>query len=139
MTRIHTSLFAAALVSLGVLAGSATAGGDLTITRSTIDGGGGTMSGGPFTLRGSIGQHDAALGPISQSDFDVLGGFWTPLLIESSCRPDLNEDDELDFFDVLMFLEAFSAEDPIADFNDDLVFDFFDVLEFLNAYSSGCP
>ena len=56
-----------------------------------------------------------------------------------SCIADLNNDGALDFFDVLQFLQAFSAGDPIADWNDDGVFDFFDVLAFLQAFSAGCP
>ena len=42
---------------------------------------------------------------------------------------DLNNDNELDFFDVAEFLEAYSAMDPIADFTGDGMFDFFDVAE----------
>ena len=45
----------------------------------------------------------------------------------------------LDFFDVSAFLNAFNAEDSIADFTGDGVFDFFDVSAFLNAYNAGCP
>jgi len=46
---------------------------------------------------------------------------------------------ELDFFDVLAFLQAFSASDPSADLNNDSLFDFFDVQAYLNAFSGGCP
>ena len=37
-----------------------TAYGDFSISRYTIDGGGGTSSGGTYTLTGTIAQHDAA-------------------------------------------------------------------------------
>ena len=47
---------------------------DYQIDWYTIDGGGGTSSGGSYVLTGTIGQPDASS---SQSDaFIVLGGFW---------------------------------------------------------------
>ncbi len=55
------------------------------------------------------------------------------------CPPDLTGDGVLDFFDVAAFLDAFSAQDPVADFTGDGVFDFFDVAAFLDAFSAGCP
>jgi hypothetical protein len=55
------------------------------------------------------------------------------------CPPDLNGDGELNFFDVSAFLNAYSAQDPIADFTNDGQFDFFDVSGFLNSFNTGCP
>src|SRR6059036_3754082 len=40
----------------------------------TIDGGGGTSSGGPYTLSGTIGQPDA--GRLAGGSFVLEGGFW---------------------------------------------------------------
>ena len=40
----------------------------------TIDGGGGTSSGGPYTLSGTIGQPDA--GTLGGGSFVLDGGFW---------------------------------------------------------------
>jgi hypothetical protein len=40
----------------------------------TIDGGGGTSSGGPYTLSGTIGQPDA--GALAGGNFSLVGGFW---------------------------------------------------------------
>jgi len=40
----------------------------------TIDGGGGTSSGGDFTLNGTIGQPDA--GTMSGGNYSLAGGFW---------------------------------------------------------------
>ncbi len=57
----------------------------------------------------------------------------------SECLVDLNNDGDLNFFDVSAFLAAFSANDPIADFNNDGMFNFFDVSSFLSAFSAGCP
>jgi hypothetical protein len=54
------------------------------------------------------------------------------------CIADLNDDGMLDFFDVQIYLAAFSAQQPFADFVQDGVFDFFDVQAFLAAFSAGC-
>jgi len=70
-----------ALALLGIaLAGAAVAGqpqgGDFVITKSTIDGGGGTSSGGNFVLTGTIGQPDASLQSSTGGDYALAGGFW---------------------------------------------------------------
>lgn len=54
------------------------------------------------------------------------------------CAADLTQDGILDFFDVQLFLNWFSAQNPSADFNNDGIFDFFDVQAYLNAFSAGC-
>jgi FlgD Ig-like domain len=59
---------------LSCAAGEASA--QLSISRFTIDGGGGTRStGGTFALGGTIGQPDA--GRLSGSSFTLSGGFWS--------------------------------------------------------------
>jgi hypothetical protein len=50
------------------------AGGDYVLTWSTIDGGGGTSSGGQYVLTGTIGQPDAAYS--ASATYELLGGFW---------------------------------------------------------------
>lgn len=58
------------------------------------------------------------------------------------CSPaDLAEPfDVLDFSDVLAFLTAFAALDPVADLSPPLgTFDFSDVLAFISDFSAGCP
>jgi hypothetical protein len=55
--------------------GAATASAQFSISRFTIDGGGGTRStGGVFAVGGTIGQPDA--GSLSGSTFTLDGGFW---------------------------------------------------------------
>ena len=56
-----------------------------------------------------------------------------------SCDADLTGDGNLDFFDISAFLNAFNAQDPIADFDNSGTWDFFDVSAFLNAFNAGCP
>ena len=41
----------------------------------TIDGGGGTSTGGVYSLSGTIGQPDAG-GPLTNGQYSVTGGFW---------------------------------------------------------------
>jgi hypothetical protein len=55
--------------------------GDYSIRWYTIDGGGGTGSGGVYELTGTIGQADA--GYHYEAPYELLGGFWTggPLCI----------------------------------------------------------
>lgn len=62
-----------------------------------------------------------------------------------NCDPGCNPADlvvpygVLDFFDIIAFLDAFSAHDPVADFTNDGEFNFFDVAAFLDVFSAGCP
>lgn len=58
---------AAALAPLG--------GGDFDLAWHTIDGGGGTSSGGGFELAGTMGQHDAGQ-TMTGGSFALTGGFW---------------------------------------------------------------
>lgn len=50
-------------------------GGDFDLSWHTIDGGGGTSSGGGFELAGTIGQHDAGQA-MTGGAFTIMGGFW---------------------------------------------------------------
>ena len=47
---------------------------DYDLTWFTVDGGGGTSSGGDFVLSGTAGQPDA--GDLAGGDFVLRGGFW---------------------------------------------------------------
>jgi hypothetical protein len=49
-------------------------GGQLQITRYTIDGGGGSSQGGEISISGTIGQPDA--GKLSGGEYQIRGGFW---------------------------------------------------------------
>jgi hypothetical protein len=55
-----------------------------------------------------------------------------------TCPADFNADTNIDFFDYLDFVAAFSSSDPAADFNADTTIDFFDYLDFVAAFSTGC-
>jgi len=70
MKRTH---FAAMLMAVVVLTASARAQ-NYSIDWFTIDGGGGTSTGGVFSVSGTIGQPDA--GVMSGGQYSLNGGFW---------------------------------------------------------------
>ena len=74
-----------ALLALLLLA-IAPALGQYHIDWYTIDGGGGTSSGGPYTLAGTIGQPDADW--CAGGVYELPGGFWpgAPIIVEE-CLP----------------------------------------------------
>jgi hypothetical protein len=67
----------ALLVMAGLLlaapAAQAQSGGEYDLTWNTVDGGG-TSSGGGYTLTGTVGQADA--GTLGSGGYAVGGGFW---------------------------------------------------------------
>ncbi|HRI16542.1 MAG TPA: hypothetical protein PLX89_26410 [Verrucomicrobiota bacterium] len=89
--RFHTSFNIGrwkAAVSIGVLGlvGLATAQ-NLSIDWHTIDGGGGTSSGGPFSLSGTIGQSDVGAQPMTGGNFTLTGGFWSLSAVQTPDAP----------------------------------------------------
>src|SRR5215831_4267808 len=60
-----------------------------TIDWFTIDGGGGTSTGGVYSVSGSIGQPDAGV-PMTNGQFAVTGGFWAlPTAVQTPGAPTL--------------------------------------------------
>jgi len=53
----------------------------------TVDGGGGTSTGGVYTLNATIGQHDA--GSMSGGQFALVGGFWAIVAVQTTGIPTL--------------------------------------------------
>ena len=68
MKKIILSLSALLLLAITVRAQS------FSIDWFTIDGGGGTSTGGVYSVSGTIGQPDA--GKMSSGNFSIDGGFW---------------------------------------------------------------
>ncbi len=63
------------LLLLALLGGTLTVRAQsYTIAWSTLDGGGGTSTNGPYALTGTIGQPDA--GVMSAGNYTLEGGFW---------------------------------------------------------------
>jgi hypothetical protein len=61
-------------IVLLLAASTALALSDFDISWWTVDGGGGTASGGSYTLIGTIGQPDAEV--LTGGDYTLGGGFW---------------------------------------------------------------
>jgi hypothetical protein len=59
----------------------------LSLDWSTIDSGGGTSSGGQYTVSGTIGQPDASA--MSGGSFTLQGGFWPGIIVRSTNAPTL--------------------------------------------------
>ena len=66
-----------------------TSGQLYSIDWHTIDGGGGTSTGGVFAVSGTIGQ-PAAGGPMTNGQYSVTGGFWAlPTAVQTPGAPTL--------------------------------------------------
>ena len=113
-----------------------TASAQYELSWYTIDGGGGTSSGGSYELTGTIGQPDAAWS--SGGDYELLGGFWPggPLCfvdfesyarfaewwLEPDCNKDnnwcggadLNQLDGVNWVDFKLFVEEWLCYCPPA-------------------------
>ena len=64
------------LTVLGIVGSAVSASGQsYSIDWSTIDGGGGTSTGGVYAVSGTIGQPDA--GNLTGGSYTVIGGFWS--------------------------------------------------------------
>ena len=65
------------LVGLLVVAGVASAAANgFSLDSWTVDGGGGTSTGGDYTVSATIGQPDAGQ-VMNGGDYSVVGGFWS--------------------------------------------------------------
>jgi hypothetical protein len=64
-------------------------GQQITIDWHKIAGGGGTSTNGPYSLSGTLGQHDAG-GPMTGGAFSLTGGFWVlPTAVQVTNAPTL--------------------------------------------------
>lgn len=60
---------------------------DYTVDWHTIDGGGGTSTGGVYTVTGTIGQPDASVTPMSGGPYCLTGGFWVICAVQTPGAP----------------------------------------------------
>lgn len=80
-------LLTIALLALGI---STQAFSQYSITWNTVDGGGGTSTGGVYSISGTIGQPDASTQPMTNGQFAITGGFWAlPTTIQVPGSPTL--------------------------------------------------
>jgi hypothetical protein len=117
------------------------ASGQLQLDWYTIDGGGGTCSGGTISITGTIGQPDATAA--TGGTIECAGGFWSafgaPVCYancdHSTAPPMLNVND------FQCFLNAFATADPSANCDGSVappVLNANDFQCFVNAFAAGC-
>ncbi len=126
-------MFARTIAAVSTFALAFLAHAQLSTSWFTIDGGGGTSSGGAFSLSGTIGQHDAGI--LAGGTFTLTAGFWVGTSTPS-CPADFNQDGNLDPDDLSDFIAAFfsTPQSPAADFNVDGNIDPDDLSDFIAAF-----
>ena len=122
-SRQFTLLSAVVLTALFV---STSAGADYEISWYTIDGGGGTSSGGAYSFTGTIGQPDADWS--EGGGYELLGGCWPggPLCF-------------VEFDDFARFAQMWLNMDLAGDLDNDQDVDFGDLSEFADWWLCYCP
>lgn len=92
-----------ALVLLLILVSAtvATRAATLDLSWYTIDGGGGTSTGGSFEVVGSIAQPDPGL--LIGGTFELQGGYWTGAISDTAIPTDCDRDGDVDLDDYAQF------------------------------------
>lgn len=75
MIRRRTIVIVLIVLTLSSAVVFAQTGGGYDLSWSTVDGGGGTSSGGSFSLSGTVGQPDASQA-MTGGTYTLQGGFW---------------------------------------------------------------
>jgi len=127
------------------IGGASTAFGQLSINWYTIDGGGGTSSGGTFTLSGTIGQPDAGAA-MTGGTFTLNGGFWAGAVDGTlcpwqvaGCEADYDNSGGIDGDDVIAFFADWDSGETCADVDLSEGVDGDDVILFFAIWDvSGC-
>lgn len=127
------------IASLLFLAPAANA--QLQLDWYTIDGGGGTSSGGGLSITGTIGQHDAEVS--NGGAIECVGGFWGGFT-GTACYPNCDNSTippVLNVNDFQCFVNAFASAAPFANCDHSTaepILNANDFQCFLNAYAAGC-
>ena len=136
-----------AAAGAGFLAGAAVApasaqtGGPYDLSWTTVDGGGGTSTGGVFTLHMTLGQHDA--GRMQGGPYVLWTGYWAvppPIACYPNCDNSTNTP-ILNVADFACFLNAFAAGATYANCDNSTntpILNVADFACFLNAFAAGC-
>jgi hypothetical protein len=108
----------------------------------TVDAGGSqNLTGGNYTLSGTIGQPDACA-PLSGGSYTLTGGFWAGYEEQPACYGDLDGDHLINLNDLAQLLGHYGQtgmtyED--GDLNEDGEIDLDDLAEMLSLYGRPCP
>ena len=74
------------ILLLGLLLPAFSHAQSYSIDWHKIAGGGGTSTGGVYSVSGTIGQHDAG-GPMTGGNYSLTGGFWVPYAVQTPGAP----------------------------------------------------
>lgn len=69
---------------------------------------------------------------------ETVWGMYVISVPESWCPVDINMDNELNFFDIVAFLNEFADMSALANINNDFAINFFDLSDFINLLVAGC-
>ncbi len=130
----------AIVVCAGAAALAPIGGGDFDLSWHTIDGGGGSSTGGGFELAGTIGQHDTGE-VMTGGNFALLGGFWAGAGLAPGipCPADLDRSGSVGVPDLLLLLASWGpCKGCPADFDDNNVVGVPDLLVLLANWGP-CP
>ncbi len=100
--------YALILIGLAVMAVSGVSAQTYDVKWNTLDGGGGSCTGGSFELVCTIGQPDAgsASAPLTGGTFELVGGYWTSSSV-CECAGDMNLDGVRNGADIQTFVGCF--------------------------------
>jgi hypothetical protein len=84
--KTHLTIFA---IAAGLLLPVAIFAQPYSIDWYKVSGGGGTSTGGVYSVSGTIGQHDAG-GPMTGGNYSLTGGFWALYAVQTAGAPVLS-------------------------------------------------
>tara|TARA_R110000782_G_scaffold19140_9_gene52305 strand:- start:2760 stop:5918 length:3159 start_codon:yes stop_codon:yes gene_type:complete len=91
---------------------------------------------------GVTGRFDAIDAPVPADDRLAVRVRYLPdeIRIGAVCKPDINFDGQLNFFDISAFIALYNVQDPDADVSAPFgVWNFFDIAAYIGQYNTGCP
>ena len=111
MNRYMKWLMMGLAVLMAIPIALAQSGGGYDLTWNTIDGGGGTSTGGGFELSGTAGQPDAGALASADGTFKLKGGFWPGAPCPFDIPADYDGDCDVDHADYLSWEACASGTD----------------------------
>jgi hypothetical protein len=76
------TLFKTTAMTASLAFAGAAAAQEYAIDWFTVDSGGGTSTGGRYSLSGTAGQADASLQPMTGGSFSLVGGYWSLFAVQ---------------------------------------------------------
>ena len=75
------------LSALSLLGAAGASAQSFSIDSFTVAGGSGTVSGGAYSINGTVGQSDASPQPLTGGAFSLVAGFWSILAVQTPDAP----------------------------------------------------